>query len=145
MKKIVGIIALVFLITTSYAQQGYGRKGANVQNFTPEQKAELMTKRMTLMLDLTKSQANEIYTLALEKAKKQKALRNNKDENKTLTKEELFSRKSERLDNQIAFKKEMKRILNAEQYEKWEKHQYRKQKGIKHKKMGNQTQNKRNY
>ena len=134
MKKIVGMLVLVILVsTTSFAQKQHQKRTANKANFTAEQQAELMTKRLTLALDLTKAQASEVYDLALEKAQEQKEFRADRAKNRDLSDDERFKRKSKRLDKQIAHKKEMKRILNDEQYEKWEKMRYKKRKNIQQK------------
>src|SRR5690606_19408713 len=86
MKKLLFIPILFVAFLTSYAQdvkKENGRRSMNrtsVQK-TPEQKAELMTKKMTDQLSLTKEQQEKVYQISLEQAtlrseqaKKMKAL-----------------------------------------------------------------------
>lgn len=132
MKKLI-LVAVMFLTTVTFAQQrGSGKMGKNAPKnqsefFTPEQQAELQLKRMTLHLDLTTKQQEEIKKIVLENAKKQAAKRTEmqakRAEGKTPTAEERFQMQNQRLDNQIAMKAEMKKILSKEQMEIWEAHQ----------------------
>lgn len=132
MKKLI-LVAVMFLTTVTFAQQrGSGKMGKNAPKnqsefFTPEQQAELQLKRMTLHLDLTTKQQEEIKKIVLENAKKQAAKRTEmqakRAEGKTTTAEERFQMQNQRLDNQIAMKAEMKKILSKEQMEIWEAHQ----------------------
>ena len=117
------VIALLALNVT--AQDQKNRKD-NFKYFSPEQVATLKTKKMTLHLDLTESQQSAVKSLALEEATRRKSQRNQRDEKKKNdtsekpTKEERFVMANERLDKQIEMKKQMKSILNDEQYKKWE-------------------------
>lgn len=123
MKKIVFTLVLMISIT-ALAQTGH-RNG--MREMTPEQIADLQTKKMTLALDLTEAQQAQIRKLNLENAN----LRNNKirernakkesGERKALTSEERYALKTARLDHQIAQKKELQKILSKEQFEKWER------------------------
>ncbi len=128
------VIATVFLLTTvSFAQEKHQKRGERkkeniefIKNLSPEQQASLKTKRMTLALDLTKSQQQEIYTINLEKAKKRKNMHLKKERNSILQKKELSSEErfdimSTRLDEKIAHKKRMKSILSEKQFEQWQK------------------------
>jgi protein-tyrosine-phosphatase len=90
----------------------------------PEQRAELRVKQMDLALDLNDKQAKDIQKLMLEKTKKAEAFKvqrkANKDAGKKLTADERFAMKSKALDERIAMKQEMKNILTADQFAKWE-------------------------
>lgn len=102
------------------------------QDISPEDKAIILTKKMTLGLDLTEEQQIEIGKLNLENAKNRKANRESREKkgkNEKPSQEEYLKMINERLDDQIAAKKKMKKILNNEQYKKWEK-----QKEYKHRK-----------
>lgn len=95
-----------------------------MSDLTPEQMAELSTKKLTLHLDLTAQQQVAVHKLELAKATKRKEhAENRKDrkERKELSDTERFEMKTKRLDEQIANKREMKSILTEAQYEKWEK------------------------
>ena len=126
MKK-VAIVVLLMAGLTAMAQRGpqEGRKA--MSDLTPEQMADLQTKKMTLALDLTTGQQEQIKALNLEKAKMRKAKmeerKNMKEagDRKKPTSDERYAMQNERLDQMIAQKAEMKNILSDEQYSKWEK------------------------
>ena len=132
MKRLV--ILMCALVTFSLsAQQGARHERGNhrkgmMKELSPEEAANLKTKKMTLDLDLTEAQQDEIYQIHLKNARDKKTRieelekRRDAGESKRPTKEEQYERISERLDKQIAHKKQMKRILNKDQYEKWERH-----------------------
>lgn len=129
MKKLL-VIALALIAIETNAQQRMespNRKGMGqkMSMLTPEESAELQTKRMTLHLDLTEAQQKEIYKVNLNNANQRKAMmdaRKAKMESENLerpTKEERLSMMNAQLDHQIATKAKMKSILNDEQYAKW--------------------------
>ncbi len=140
MKKIILIaLALVTIQVSAQERSQEFRKGERKErinkfkDFTPEEVAELQTKRMTLDLDLTPSQQKQIQKLNLEnaidrKAKMEERQSQMKDGKKeTPSKEERLKMMNERLDKQIAMKQKMAKILNSDQMEKWEKMKKRKQ------------------
>ena len=154
MKKIVLIvIALVSLQAIAQDNRGEFRKGDKKDrmhkqmDFTAEEIATLKTKRMVLNLDLTETQQREIHKIHLTNAKERKAKmeankkmrQNNKGEKRS--KENRFNMTNERLDKQIAHKKQMKKILSKEQFEKFEKSA--KQKQMRHHKQGEKQRSKR--
>ena len=132
MKKVI-FIAVLLASTLTFAQQrGSGKMGENApmnpsESFTPEQQAELQVKRMTLHLDLTTKQQEEIKKIVLESTKKRDAKRAEmqakRAEGKEASSEERYAMQNQRLDNQIAMKAELKKILSKEQMEKWETYQ----------------------
>ena len=112
---------------TLFAQHpGHGKmdkKQASIEkmkNFSPEQHAELESKRLTLALNLNENQQQAVKNLVMEKATKRKAQRQDKDEPSKLTSEERYQLKVNKLDDQIAFKNGMQSILNKDQFLKWE-------------------------
>lgn len=131
MKKLV-VIALALFTINGMAQekrtnQG-NRKGHSelMKQMTPNDIADLKTKRLTLNLDLTDVQQEKVHALILNKAKANETLRNKRRaeniENKAkLTKDEFVNIEKHRLDQQIKMKQEMKSILTPEQYAKFEK------------------------
>ncbi len=127
MKKI--MIAMLVIASCSAVAQEEHRHGPGHSEdpLTPEQVATLQTKRMTLALDLTQAQQEEVQKFHLENARLRKEKKEarkeerNKESAKVLSADERFSRESERLDHMIASKEKMKKILNEEQFEKWEK------------------------
>lgn len=94
-----------------------------LQDFSPEEIAALHTKRMTLELDLSKAQQEGVYKINLENAKarktKMEARKQKEKDAAERSKEERLQRINEKLDQQIAIKKKMKGVLDAQQYEKW--------------------------
>jgi len=112
-----------------------------IQQFKPEDIAQIQTKKMTLHLDLTEAQQKKIMALNLEKAKKRKAkieARSKKKKEKP-TQEERLKMINEKLDAQIETKKQMKKILTAEQLEKWEKAMHRKSRKFREKSKKRKT------
>jgi hypothetical protein len=95
------------------------------EEFTAEEMAELKTKKMTLDLHLNQSQQDRIHTLNLKQAKERKERMEQRKKHKANegearpSKEERLRRMHARLDQQIAINKQMKDILNEEQYDKW--------------------------
>ncbi|MDT0559078.1 hypothetical protein RM697_10485 [Ichthyenterobacterium sp. W332] len=141
MKKLI-IIAIAFVSLQTIAQEHHNRRGDDTRkeqfkDMNPEELAQLKTKHMTLRLDLDDSQQDKVYALLLEqtKARKEKAESLKGKEKKELSKDEKLKMANDRLDAQIAFKKEMKIVLNEEQYKKFERSTKRKGK---HQRKGKQ-------
>ena len=86
---------------------------------TPEQEATLWTKKMTLELDLNKNQQDQMYALILGKTKKIKLRMENKPKERP-SKEEIYNMHISRLDEAIAMKESLKKILNDDQFAQWE-------------------------
>ena len=86
---------------------------------TPEQEATLWTKKMTLELDLNQNQQDQMYALILEKTKKIKFRMENKPKERP-SKEEIYNMHISRLDEAIAMKESLKKILNDDQFAQWE-------------------------
>jgi hypothetical protein len=120
MKKVIVAVLLVVGMTT-FAQE----RGEKRERLTPEQKVELQIKKLKLDLDLNDKQTADIKKIVVEQVKKRDAKRAEFDTKRAKdvkpTPEEMFQNKSQMLDEKIAMKAEMKKILNAEQYEKWQK------------------------
>lgn len=131
MKKLV-VIALALVTLNGFAQKK-GEKKMDRENrselrkdMTPSDIADLKSKTLTLKLDLSDAQQKEVHKLILEQAENRAALRKahnaNGDEKKEKpSKEARLKMQNDRLDEQIEMKREMKSILNAEQYAKFEK------------------------
>ncbi|MCK7588983.1 hypothetical protein M0G43_00195 [Subsaxibacter sp. CAU 1640] len=126
------MIALAFMTLNATAQERKkGDRKAEVkermevrQNMTPEETAQLQTKKMTLHLDLTEKQQAEVEKVLLAEAKERKAkmeaFKAKKEAGEEFSKDDRVKMQNERLDNQIEMKKKMKEILNADQYAKFE-------------------------
>ena len=113
-----------------------------MMDLSAEDAATLQTKKMTLHLDLNKSQQAEIKKINLENATKRKAMiterkaRKESGEAQKPTQEQRLKMANTKLDHKIAMKAKMKNILNEEQYAKWEKAQMQNTKNGKNKKKG---------
>jgi hypothetical protein len=126
MKK---LIATALLITgmVSFAQDRpqhpVKREKAEMVKLTPEQRSILELKKLTLNLDLNASQQKEMGKVIADlDAKRQAGMAERKaNKGKKLTADEIFARKNKMLDEQIATKERVKKILTPEQMEKWEK------------------------
>lgn len=96
-----------------------------MEKFTPEQRKQLQLKKMTLALDLNSNQQKEMEKIISEQSAKREAKmaerKASKESKKQLTADERFAFQNQKLDEQIAMKARVKKILNAEQFEKWEK------------------------
>lgn len=123
MKKLASI-ALVALFTISTFAQKQQRRQQR-PDFTVDQMAELQTKKMTLQFDLSEQQQQQILEINTRKAadrkQKMEARQAAKIADKKPTSDEIFKNKSERMNNMIAHKAEMKKVLNETQFETWEK------------------------
>ena len=133
MKKIV-LIALALITLQVSAQEGRGQnkkmdkkeRAERMDDFTPQEMAQIQTKQMTLALDLTEAQQKEIMAINLENAKLKKSFMEERQkrmassETKEPTKEERFKTKMNMLDHKIEIKKKMSKILDKEQLNKWE-------------------------
>ncbi|AMC11838.1 hypothetical protein Lupro_11430 [Lutibacter profundi] len=122
MKKLVGLLVIIIALSNSINAQGNGKR-AN-QNFTPEQIATLQTKRMTMLLNLSQEQQTAIVNLQKNQAMVRQAMRKSmlerKLNGKTLSSDELFQLQSSRLDRMQQHKIAMQKILNQEQFSKWQ-------------------------
>ncbi|MBD0852537.1 hypothetical protein [Maribacter arenosus] len=146
MKKVILLVVLMAGFT-AMAQKGERGQRGEYKNMSAEQMATLQTKKMTLDLDLTQAQQTKVQALNLENAKKRKAqmearkAQKESGEAKALTSDERFAMKQERLDAAIAHKAELKKILNEEQFAKWEMHH--KKRGEHRKDKGNRSKGKK--
>lgn len=123
------MLAMATLQVSAQDRKGEMKKQrmASTMKYSPEEMAQLQSKKLTLKLDLDTKQQSEISALFLEQAKlrqnkKQAYLKSkNNEEKKTFSKDERFKMANARLDQQIEMKKKMKTILSTDQYEKWGK------------------------
>ena len=125
MKKLM-IIVLLGSALFSFGQNEEKQRKMN-QDFSPEQHAILQTKKMALELDLTDSQQKQMLDLnkkwAEIKVKKRAEMKSlNKQE---LSSTEKFNHMNAVLDEKLAHQKEVKKILNEDQYSSWKKTSYK--------------------
>jgi hypothetical protein len=121
MKKVL-IAALLIVGISSFAQERRERPNrAEMENLTPEQRNQLIVKKMTLELDLNAKQQEQISQIIAEQSAKRDAIKAERKANSEKpTTDERFAMKNKILDDQIAMKAKMKNILSAEQFTKWE-------------------------
>ena len=124
MKKIF-IVAVLIVGISSFAQErNVSSERVKMEQMTPEQINQLQLKKMTLELDLNALQQKEMSKIIAEQSIKRQAKmaerKATKDtDKKQLTADERFAKKSQMLDEQIAMKERMKKILSPDQYKKW--------------------------
>jgi hypothetical protein len=141
MKKLASILVLVFAVTfTTQAQKKRGGNGGRDSKLTAEQHATLAVKKMTLTLDLSEKQQNQIKPILMAKmAERQAAMAERKADRKDKkrpTADEMFAMQNKRLDDKIAMKNRMKDILSKDQFDKFEKMHKNRSKMAMHKTKG---------
>lgn len=137
MKKVIlTLVVSIFVAASSFAQpkQHKGEKS----NFTPEQKATLMIKKMALSLDLSSSQQQKIKPILLAASTQRENARKehmaNKKAGNKLSGDEKYSMMNQMLDKKLAFQAQMKKVLNEDQFKKWKKTSAHRSKAMKGKK-----------
>ena len=118
------VIALLLVGTTIIAQErNRNQQGNKMEQFTPEQQSQLMLKKMTLELDLNDSQQKEMSAIISDNVAKKEAhkgeMKAMKEKGVKPSNDERFAMHMKMLDEQIATKKRMEKILNAKQFDKW--------------------------
>jgi protein CpxP len=92
--------------------------------FTPEQRAELKVKQLTLALDLSNKQQKEMQKLLLDQNKDReqfiKSHKANVASGKKPSADERFAMQTKRIDAQIAMQREVRKVLTEEQFSKYE-------------------------
>ena len=124
MKRLfVSMLLLAFV--NVFAQRPDGPRSNPLKDMTPEQVAEIKAKRMTLALDLTEQQENQVEQLLVQETtqlrERREAKRNQKEDAKKPSPEQMHANAVAHLEQRIAFKREMKSILSDEQYVQWNK------------------------
>jgi len=151
MKKLI-IAALLLVGMTSFAQERNKTKKrdgkAEMEKFTPEQRDELMLKKMTLELHLSAKQQSQMKSIIAEKsAKHDVMIKNRKEQADKPNRDERFAMKSKMMDEQIAMKAKIKIILSPEQFAKCDamKEMHHKKRGMHrmHKKMADKINHKK--
>ena len=122
MKNIASILVLIFVFTfTVQAQKKRGYK----QQLTINQQTSLKVKQMTLVLDLSDKQQQQVTPLLRAAiAFRQAAMKKRKEarkQKKRPSSDEIYAIKSQVLDNKISMKRNMKNILNATHFETFKK------------------------
>ena len=105
--------------------QRHGQRHADMEKLTPEQQADLQSKRMALMLDLDAGQQQQVAAV-LEKhfagRKPMQERAGGQRDSLARSAEARHARMSRHLERQMAMQQEMKKILSEEQFDKWLEH-----------------------
>jgi len=137
MKKVITLFVLVFAFT--FSTQGQNKKAKRASKLTIEQQTTLAVKKMTLALDLSEKQQNDIKPILMAKiTEKKMAIKKRKAAKKTKERpsaDEIYEMKIKQLDGLILIKSKMKNILDEKQYERFEEMQKRRMKMALKKKM----------
>ena len=122
MKNIASILTLMFLFTFTIQAQ---KKRDYKQQLTINQQTSLKVKQMTLALDLSDKQQQQLTPLLrAEITFRQAAIEKRKEarkQKKRPSSDEIYAIKSQELDNKISMKRSMKNILNKTQFETFKK------------------------
>lgn len=124
MKKLATTLVMIIIISANGFSQEPGERKMEKSPLSTEQRNQLRLKRMILELDLSASQQKEMAAVIADQSAKKEAkmaeFKKQKEIKKELTADEKFALKNQILDEQIAHKAKMKKILNEKQFEKWE-------------------------
>lgn len=122
MKNLILALALVFGITT-FAQERKMVKDDRAK-LTPQERVDFQVKRLTKELDLTTKQADQVKLLMTKKSEAREAHKKEMEAKRASgtkpTTEEREAMKTKMQEEVSSLKKEMKTILTADQYTKWE-------------------------
>lgn len=116
MRKLL-LAALLAVGVTAFAQEKEGRRGGK-EKMTTEQKVDFQVKKMTKDLGLTESQIGEVKNVVTKQVQKREEKR---AELKADREKAMAEMKANREKEQAEVSTQMKKILNADQYAKWEK------------------------
>jgi periplasmic protein CpxP/Spy len=120
MKKVF-IVALLAISLSSVAQDRKERPSrGEMEQMTPEQRSQLLVKKMTLELDLNAKQQDQVAKIIAEQSAKREAMRAERKAKMEEGKINRFEMANKLLDEQITMKDKMKSILSADQFAKWE-------------------------
>ncbi len=127
MKKLIVIAVLTIGLSTFAQKSAKNPRKENLEQFTPQQRNELRLKSLTLDLGLNAVQQKEIGKIITEMEAKKEAFQKERLAKKEVgtkpTNDELFAMRIKLLDEKIATKERLKKILDAKQFEKWEQMQ----------------------
>jgi len=129
MKKLVLTTLLAIAVSSVAIAQHAPRSGGmkmmqmhQQDNFTPEQRATLKAKKLTLALELSDKQQKELEKLFSEEGKMMQKHHQKMKADKEAGKEvNRYDMMNEHMDLQIDHQRKIKNILNEDQYAKWSK------------------------
>lgn len=138
MKKLI-VAAILVVGMTAFAQVKKQPEAAAkpMERLSVEQRSQLELKKLTLDLDLNAEQQLEMGKIITEHQAKREAKMKERDANKKAntkpTADQMFAMKNQMLDEEIATKEKVKKILRPEQLQKWETIRQNRQEMRKHK------------
>ena len=120
------IAAILMIGMTSFAQDKAPKsERAAMEKLTPEQRNQLQLKELTLQLDLNAFQQSEMAKILADASAKREATKASykakTEKGQKMTATERFEMKNKMLDEKIAMKEKLKKVLSEEQMGKWEK------------------------
>ncbi len=121
-KRMKTLLTSIFLALAMFGYSQHGPHHKGMKDMSAEQRASLETKKLALALDLSENQQKKIQEIHLERALKRDTRKEERKERDAKPDtDERYAMMSNRLDNQIEMKAQMKEILDNDQFEKWEK------------------------
>lgn len=146
MKTLITTSVLTLLFSMNgFSQETPRKQRTEKEPLSLEQRNQLQLKKMTLELDLTASQQKEMAALIAEQSAKREAKKAerlaNKETKKELSADEKFELRNKMLDEQIAYKAKMKKILTEKQFEKWEASNQKRQNAMRKMKRAHSAKN----
>lgn len=125
MRKLILTLLLVASASMFAQERAEARpNNSRIQEYTPEQRIELQTKRMTTDLGLNEKQAKQIQALLLDENKMKEAQRADMKAKRAsgvkLTPEEREAFRAKMQDAKKNMDEKMKSILTPEQFAKWQ-------------------------
>jgi hypothetical protein len=131
MKKI-AFIVLLGLSFALHAQRGKGKQQER-NEYTPEQRAVLKTKKMALHLDLNEDQQKKLIEVnrkwGEKRAKEREEFKAQFEGDERPDADARYKQELQMLDNRMAYQKEVEKILSKDQYATWKEHQEKRSKG----------------
>ena len=124
MKKVIVVVLMLVGFTTFAQEEKQASKRAEMEKMTPEQRNQLILKRVTAILNLNEKQQKEIAPILMEQQlKREKTLAEFKAQKEKGTKptaDERFARENKKLDEEIAMNERLQKILTPDQMKKWD-------------------------
>ncbi len=114
MKNINLFIAL-FATIFAFSQKKHTQK----TEFTAVQKTQLIVKKLSITLDLSEKQTAQIIPLMSAKVQQHEMKKAERESHKEISTDEKFKLAMAHLNDQASLRREMKKILDKNQYEKW--------------------------
>ena len=109
MKKFIFLFAFILPLMST------GQHTPQKRSLTKEQRIQLQTKKLHLLLDLSEKQIGEIQSIL------EQHMKTASKKQKALSDEQRYEMKVKWLDRQIALQNEYKSVLTPEQFELWRK------------------------